>query len=250
MRKRVLMAGSMLIILLLTAAPVGWAAPLRQAQSTITYPTDGTTVSGQVEVRGVALHPNMDFYQVRYAPGPQPAGDSQWQDFAIVEGRQVENDVLGTWDTTQVPDGRYTLALAVWGANDANNPYVFFATNITVNNTNPVATPTPEEAEEATEMPPTPTAGPTATPVGVEQPATSTPRPTPTVSTSALATPTVSASESSGMSLDTGEIRDGFCVGGLFTVLLLSLWGLYQLVKVGLRWLLRQRSQSSSGAPH
>ncbi len=249
MHRRVHILGLVLLAFLLAGAPVGLAAPLRQAQSTITYPTDGTTVSGQVEVRGVALHPNIDFYQVRYAPGPQPTGDSQWQDFAIVEGRQVENDVLGTWDTTPIPDGQYTLALAVWGAGDANNPYVFFATNITVNNASPVASPTPDEPEEPTEMPATPTAGPTATPVAVEQPATSTPRPTPTVSTSVLATPTAGDLDQPAMSLNMGEIQDGFCVGGLFTVFLLSLWGLYLLAKLGLRWFLRQRSQSSSGAP-
>jgi hypothetical protein len=248
MHKRVLLVGLLLLTGLLALAPAGRAAPLFQAQAMITYPTDGTTVSGQVQVKGVALHPNMDFYQVRYASGGQPAADSQWQDFAIVEGQQVDGDVLGTWDTTQIPDGQYTLALAVWGVNDANNPYLFFATNITVNNTNPVATPTPEE--EPTEVPPTPTLGPSPTPVAVEQPATSTPRPTPTLAVSLLPTPATSVSEEPAVSLNVGQIRDGFCVGGLIAVLLLSLWGLYLLAKAGLRWFLRQRSQSSSGARH
>ncbi len=248
MHKRVLLVGLLLLTGLLALAPAGRAAPLFQAQAMITYPTDGTTVSGQVQVKGVATHPNMDFYQVRYASGAQPAADSQWQDFVIVEGQQVDGDVLGTWDTTQIPDGQYTLALAVWGVNDANNPYLFFATNITVNNTNPVATPTPEE--EPTEVPPTPTLGPSPTPAAVEQPATSTPRPTPTLVASLLPTPTISASEEPAVSLNVGQIRDGFCVGGLIAVLLLSLWGLYLLAKAGLRWFLRQRSQSSSGARH
>lgn len=244
MRKRMLLLGLALVIGLFAFAPVGRAAPFLQTQSTITYPTDGATVSGQVEVRGVALHPNMDFYQVRYASGAQPTGDSQWQDFAIVEGRQVDRDVLGTWDTTQIPDGQYTLALAVWGVNDPNNPYVFFATNITVNNASPVSSPTPEE-QEPTELPPTPTTGPSPTPVTVEQPATSTPRPTPTVPTSLLPTPTVEGEEEPPMSVNVGQVRDSFCVGGLVSVFLLALWGLYLLAKVGLRWFLRQRSQSS-----
>ncbi len=247
MHKRMLLVGLALLTGLFAVVPVGRAAPLFQAQSMITYPTDGTTVSGEVQVKGVALHPNMDFYQVRYAAGAQPAADSQWKDFAIVEGQQVDDDVLGTWDTTQIPDGQYTLALAVWGVNDANNPYVFFATNITVNNTNPVPTPTPEE-QEPTDVPATPTVGPSPTPVAVEQPATSTPRPTPTLSASLLPTPTISASDEPSMSLNVGQIRDGFCVGGLITVLLLSFWGLYLLAKAGLRWFLRQRSQPSSGA--
>jgi hypothetical protein len=50
------------------------------------------------------------------------------------------------------------------------------------------------------------------------------------------------------VSLDVGRIRDGFCVGGLIALLLLSVWGFYLLAKAGLRWFLRQRSQSSPGA--
>jgi hypothetical protein len=245
MVKRILVAVLALSVMVLALDSVGRAAPLFQAQSMITYPTDGTTVSGQVEIRGIATHPNMDFYQVRYAPGPQPAGDSQWQDFAIVEGQQVQDGPLGTWDTTQIPDGQYTLALAVWGINDPNNPYVFFATNITVNNANPVNTPTPEATP--TELPPTPTLGPTPTPVSVEQPASPTPRATPTVPSSVVPTPTLAAAEEPVVALDVGRIRDGFCVGGMVTVLLLALWGLYLLAKAALRWFLRRRSEPSSG---
>lgn len=247
MHKRMLLLGLVLVIGLLAPAAPGWAAPLYQAQATITYPTDGTTVSGQVEVQGVALHPNMDFYQVRYAPGGQPTAGTQWQDFSIVEGQQVDSGVLGVWDTTQIPDGQYTLALAVWGVDDPNNPYLFFVTNITVNNANLVASPTPEE-QEPTEVPPTPTPGPTPTPVVVEQPATATPRATPTVQMSVSPTPTIIVDEEPPVALNLGEIQDSFCVGGLITVLLLSLWGFYLLAKAALRWFLRRRSETSSGA--
>jgi hypothetical protein len=246
MQKRILVAGVALLTVVILFGQVGWAAPMFQAQSTITYPTDGMTVSGQVEVRGIATHPNMDFYQVRYAAGGQPTGDSQWQDFSIVQGQQVQDGVLGTWDTTQIPDGQYTLALAVWGGNDPNNPYLFFATNLTVNNTNPVSTPT--SVPEPTELPPTATTGPTATPMAVEQPATATPRPTPTIPLSAVPTPTTTAVEGPSVALDMGRIRDGFCTGGLITTFLLSLWGLYLLAKAALRWVLRRRSESSPGA--
>ncbi|MGD2144310.1 MAG: hypothetical protein PVF54_07525 [Anaerolineae bacterium] len=244
MHKRVSIVGLALLVFMFAAGPVGRAAPASQARSMITYPTDGTTVSGEVEVKGVALHPNMDFYQVRYAPGPGPTGESQWRDFAIVEGEQIENEVLGVWDTTQIPDGQYTLALAVWGVNDPNNPYVFFATNLTVNNTNPVPSPTPEETPTET---PTPTVGPTPTPVVIEQPASPTPRPTPTPEPSAIETPASGADRGPRVALSFAQVRDGFCTGGLITVLLLSLWGLYLVARTLLRWYLRERTQSSSG---
>lgn len=247
MFKRMLVVGLGLLMVLLAVGQVGRAAPLLQAQSMITYPPDGARVSGQVEVRGVARHPNIDFYQVRYAPGAQPEGGSQWVDFAIVEGRQVENDVLGTWDTTQLPDGQYTLALAVWGINDPNNPYLYFATSLTVDNTDPVVTPTPVEEVEPTQVVATITPGPTPTPVAVEQPPTVTPRPTPTFSPSALETPTVAPEGPSDLALNVGQIRDGFCTGGMIAVGLLTVWGLYVFGKAGVRWALRQRSTSSSG---
>jgi hypothetical protein len=245
MHKRILVAVLALVVIALTVGTVSQAAPLFQAQSMITYPTDGTTVSGQVEVRGIATHPNIDFYQVRFAAGGQPTGESQWQDFAIVQGQQVQDDMLGTWDTSQIPDGQYTLALAVWGIDDPNNPYVFFVTNLTVNNTNPVNTPTPEPSP--TEPPPTVTLGPTPTLVPVEQPATSTPRPTPTVPSGGGPTPTAVAAEGPSVALDMRQVRDGFCTGGLITIFLLSLWGAYLLVRTALRWLLRRRSEPSSG---
>jgi hypothetical protein len=226
--------------------PVGQAAPLRQARAIINYPTDGMTVSGEVEVKGIATHPNLDFYQLRYAPGPEPTGDSQWVDFALVEGQGVENDVLGTWDTTQIPDGQYTLALAVWGSNDSASPYVFFVNSVTVNNAQPVASPTPAQTPTPQEAPPTPTQGPTPTPVTVEQPATSTPRPTETPLVEdgeVIATPASDDDDGLDMALNFGQVREAFCNGGLITLSLLALWGVYVFSKTLIRWYLRQRTE-------
>jgi len=247
MFKRMLVVGLVLLVVLLAAGPVGRAAPLYQIESSITQPANGARVSGQVEVRGVARHPNIDFYQVRYAPGSGPTEDTQWEDFGFVYGRQVENDVLGTWDTTQLPDGQYTLALAVWGINDPNNPHLDYVTNLVVDNSELVMTPTPVEEVEPTQVVATITPGPTPTPVAVEQPPTVTPRPTPTFSPSALETPTVAPEGPSELALNVGQIRDGFCTGGMIAVGLLTVWGLYVFGKAGVRWALRQRSTSSSG---
>ena len=243
MYKRTLAVGIALVIILAAAGPPGWAAPQPQARSVVTYPADGMTISGVVEVTGFATHPSINAYQLRYAAGPQPTGDSQWVDFAIVQGTQVEDNVLGAWDTTGVPDGQYTLALAVWGANDAASPYVFFVTNLTVNNAQLVATPTPEPPTP--EPMPTAVVGPTPTPVAVEQPATPTPRPSPTPRQEVTeeATPSSNGEEDEAkMFLDVDEMRAAFCTGGLITTFLFLLWCLYLLTKVGVRWFLRQRS--------
>lgn len=242
MHKRLLVVGMTLTILLIVGSP-GWAAPQPQARSVITHPTNGMTVSGVVEIAGIATHPNMNFYQLRYAAGPEPAGDSQWIDFAIVEGVQVDNDVLGTWDTTTVPDGQYSLALAVWGVDDPNNPYLFFTIHVTVNNAQPVETPTTEPPTP--EPMPTAVAGPTHTPVSVEQPATSTPRPSPTPHAGEgeeIPAPVVGEDEQPGFTFDVDTLRQAFCDGVLLTTSLFALWGLYLLAKAGVRWFLRRRT--------
>ena len=241
MHKRILVVGTALVLILLAVSPPGWAAPLAQARSVVTYPAEGTTVSGVVEVTGIATHPNMDFYQVRYAAGPEPTGSSQWVDFAIVEATQVENDVLGAWDTTVIPDGEYTLALAVWGVNDPAGPYVFFVTHLRVNNAQPVATPTPEEATP--EPMPTAVIGPTATPVAIEQPATPTPRPSPVPQDEVAEETMMPSPEEEGFDvpLNVAELRTAFCTGGLITGILLLLWGSYLVAKAGVRWFLRQQ---------
>jgi len=242
MHKRILTIGVALVIILFAVTSSGWAAPQYQARAVITYPSDGMMVSGVVDVIGIATHPNMNFYQVRYAAGPQPTGDSQWVDIAFVYETQVENDVLVTWDTTLIPDGQYTLALAVWGTDDAASPYLFFVTHLTVNNAQPVATPTSEPPTP--EPMPTAVAGPTPTPVPVEQPATPTPYPSPTSLSEAIEeTATPSARDEGGLSLplDVAELRAAFYSGGLITVMLFLMWALYLLVKAGVRWFIRQR---------
>lgn len=245
MYKRMLAVGAALLAALLIVGSPGWAAPLSQARSIVSYPANGMTVGGAVEVTGVATHPNIRSYQLRYAAGPRPTGDSQWVDFAIVEATQVENDVLATWDTTIIPDGQYTLALAVWGVDDAASPYVFFVTDLTVNNALPVETPTPEPSTP--EPLPTAVIGPTPTPVPIEQPPTPTSPPSPTPESGELEETPAPTGEDEGFRLpiDFASLRAAFISGGKITFVLFLLWALYVFVKAVLRWFLRRRT----GAP-
>ncbi|MCK4316830.1 MAG: hypothetical protein KAX24_13765, partial [Anaerolineae bacterium] len=143
MHKRALAVGVVLVMILLTMGSPGWAAPQPQARSVITYPTDGMTISGVVEVAGIATHPNILWYEVDYAYGAEPTGESQWIPLTYVENAQVEDGVLVIWDTTSVPDGSYCLALTIKGRDDPIY-YQQFVKRLTVNNAQPVETPAPE----------------------------------------------------------------------------------------------------------
>lgn len=245
MHKRILVVGMALVMVLFAAGSPGRAAPQFQARSVITSPTDGMTVGGVVNIMGIATHPNMRFYQLRYAAGAQATGESQWVDFAIVEGTQVDNAALATWDTTTLPDGQYTLALAVWGVDDAASPYVSFVTSLIVNNAQPVETPTTESEPATPEPMPTAETGPTATPVTVEQPPTSTPPPSPTPGegkdTQAVEEPSDGDEGGFSLPINFAELRAAFVGGGKLALLLFVLWALYLFVKALVRWLLRHR---------
>jgi hypothetical protein len=228
--------------LVLAARGPSWAAPQLQGRAVITNPTNGMRLGGIVDVTGVATHPNINFYQLRYAAGATVTGDTQWVDFAIVQAAQVESDVLASWDTTTIPDGPYVLALAVWGQDDPSNPYLFFVEYLTIDNTQFV--PTPEGPTETPEPLPTVEAGPTPTPVAIEQPATSTPRPTPTAAGQGAAdgspTQTPEPDLALRLPMDVQDVREAFCSGGGIALLLLSLWGLYLLLKALVRHFLRR----------
>jgi hypothetical protein len=241
LHKRALVVGMVLAVLLALGSR-GWAAPPLQARAVVTYPTDGMTIGGVVEITGIATHPNIQWYDVSYAAGAQATGGSQWVSLALVENTQVENGVLATWDTTGLPAGQYSLALTVVGRDD---PFTYqqIVTRLTVNN----AQLAPEATQEQATPEPLPTAvtGPTPTPVTVEQPATATPRPSPTAEAGGGedVTPSAVGEEGSSVPFSMGELRGAFCNGGLITVMLFLLGGLYMLAKATIRWYLRHNKQ-------
>jgi hypothetical protein len=240
MYKRVLTVGVTLAIVLLAVVLPSHAAPPRQWRSVITYPEAGATVGGIVEIRGIATHANFDSYQVRYAPGTNVAGDTAWVDIVMLVPNPVDNGVLCTWDTTTLPDGPYVLALAVWGVGDPENPHLHFVEHVVVDNSSFEPSPEPTlEEEPAVTVP----AGPTPTLASIVQPPTSTPRPSPESEESEAegsVTPTPEAEgDGLGVNLDASVLQNAFCTGGLITVMLFLLWGLYMTAKASIRWYLR-----------
>jgi hypothetical protein len=163
----------------------------------------------------------------------------------------VVNGILGTWDTTQVPNGQYVLALAVYEV-DNQTPNVYFVNNLTVNNEE--ATPTPEatatpEADEPDAEPTTDEAAPPPAAPTISLPPTSTPRPTATL-VAAGAEDEEGGDDEGGLlptdifSVD--AVKDAFKTGAQFAFLLYAVGILYTLAKAAIRYYLRQTGSKSS----
>ena len=127
-------------------------------------PTDSGVVGGIVSIIGTANVGDMQGFTVSFGLGEDP---QQWiaigemRTEAVIEGR------LALWDTTQIPDGAYTLRLRALVGTDVPTYQDAYVYHLFVSNAPRTATPLPTLYPSAT---------PTATVV-----ATVTPTPLPTV---------------------------------------------------------------------
>nr|MBC7245445.1 hypothetical protein [Chloroflexota bacterium] len=212
------------ILGLIACVVLGWgwvdlaAEPLAQAQpSNITSPADNSVVRGVVPIVGTAVDPQFWKYEVHYGPDPNPM--NQWVLIGVVHETQVLDGLLETWDTTLVPDGKYSLRLRV--VNRTGNYREIFVHGILVANAAPTDTPTPME--------------PTSTP----SPTPTTPAATPTfiIPTSPLAqptaTPTLARPTQSVLPevLDIHAWRQSLCLGVQLMVVMLVLIALVFLLR-------------------
>ncbi|MEQ8677741.1 MAG: transglycosylase domain-containing protein [Aggregatilineales bacterium] len=104
----------------------------------ITEPSGGQTVQGNVNITGQISADNFNRYQLEYASANNP------NNFFLIgtfQQQQPNQGTIGTWDTTQVTNGQYTIRLAVF----SNTGGFLYRTTqgITVNNPLPTATPQP-----------------------------------------------------------------------------------------------------------
>lgn len=249
----------LVVLLCLVGLPLGTglAAPLSQdTVLTITYPSPGSVLSGQVPIQGTATHPGFVSYGLLYATGTEVTGATSWQHNSPIAWdvrTMVVNGVLGTWDTTQVPNGQYVLAIAMYKAGD-DTPSVFFVNNLTVNNEE--ATPTPEPTATPTgEVPgegqPTEEPGPPPAAATIVLPPTATPRPTATLAPDTAATDEDGGDEDGGgplpanlFSLD--AVKETFVLGAQIALLLYAIGILYVLAKAVIRYYLRQSKRKRS----
>lgn len=154
----------------LAVLPAG-ASPVYQLcnQVAITSPESGADLRGAVTVAGSASIGDFQFYKVEYATAAQP---DLWRAVSQTYSQPVINGPLDRWNTTVLPDGEgYSLKLT---AVDVRGQEVCrdVVRDLTIANTEPTTTPTPE-------TPPT-LPGPTATstPRATATPAPPTPTPT------------------------------------------------------------------------
>lgn len=174
MRKSVI---PLITILIVAGTALGYstvaeAVPAYQqcTQVEITSPEAGDDVRGTVPIEGSASIADFQFYKVEYSTAAQP---NLWRAVSQTYSQPVVSGTLDRWNTTVLPDGEYNLKLTTV---DVRGQEVCrsFARNLTIANSEPTATATPEV------LPTLP--GPTATPTPRATNTPAPPTPTPTIS--------------------------------------------------------------------
>jgi len=82
-----------------------------------TDPVAGDEIQGTVELKGYVNIANLGFYKYQYAP----TGTESWQ--TIAAGNQIRNnDIIGSWNTSQISPGWYLLRLVVSDSQNTELP--------------------------------------------------------------------------------------------------------------------------------
>ncbi len=181
----------------------------------ITAPADGERLFGLVTITGSAAHPTaFAAYTLEYKDLREL--DSPW--FLVQERvtQQVQDGVLGAWNTIMVPDGVYQLRLRVFL--DGNQSVEFTVSNLQVANSEP--TPVPTVASDlAGASVATPTPGPSPT-SPVEQPPSNNPAGAEITGLDAIPAadsepPSASSAGSTGSTtrINVDRVRSAFCSG-------------------------------------
>lgn len=107
----------------------------------INNPADGQTLTGTVTITGQISAPDFARYELLYS-----VDGSNFQSIGPASNQQfpAAGSTIGTWDTSLLPNGTYTLRLAAFSSSGG---YIFRDVRVTTSN-----------------VPPTPTPAPTATP--------------------------------------------------------------------------------------
>jgi cytoskeletal protein RodZ len=92
------------------APPAVVAAVCADSRLAFANPGVGQVLSGVVSITGRAAHENPDYYKLEYATGANAEGG-----YVYFDGNkgQVDGGILGTLNTTALPNGEYTLQLTM-----------------------------------------------------------------------------------------------------------------------------------------
>jgi 1A family penicillin-binding protein len=146
----------------------------------ITSPVDGATISGLVPLMGTVTMPDFERYDLVYSRGWD---NGNWEWISGPHQSQVTDGQLGEWNTLDLADGEYTLAVVAYARGGGRTDY---KVRVRVQNSAPIGTPTPLVTETPLPLPtetplPTQTPFPTETPLPTQTPfPTETPLPTET----------------------------------------------------------------------
>ena len=162
----------------------------QQDLAVISSPASNEVLQGSVEVTGSADYPSFQFYILEFSP--EPITGDQWQIIGQIREAPVIDGVLAVWDTTQVPDGSYTIRLRVVRLD--GNYSEAFSSQVAISNAQPLPTDTPlpdATTAPAPNLPPTvtPTPLPPTPTIVIDQPVIDTPTPRPVPTTPPLADP-------------------------------------------------------------
>lgn len=218
----------------LAAAPV-LSRVMAQAgdatQAIITAPTTGEQLFGQVTISGTASHPSLfASYTLEYDSLSDPA--VQWLLVQPRVSQQVQNDVLGVWNTNVIPDGVYQLRLRVALTDGQSAETV--VSNLRVVNSAPTPIPT-SAAPLGDDALPTPGPSPTSL---IQQPPSNNPDDD---AITGLDTPvpaaavTTSGSSDPERRINLSRIWRAFCSGVYLTLAAFAVMLVYVVVRARLR---------------
>ena len=114
-------------------------ATTQQPVVRIASPSANQTVYSLVQIIGTVSVPNFSYYQLELSQASNPNAVAALGD-AIHTARPGDNQYLGGWDTTSVPDGQYNLRIHFY---DSAGHNAVVQVPVVVNNTNPPVQPTP-----------------------------------------------------------------------------------------------------------
>ena len=214
-----------LLLVLTAAGPLQETPPAPTSRAVIDSPAEGDVVAGLVTVTGTVVDPAFESYDLEYAPDPTLAS-VPWTPVQGTVTQQVSGGVLGAWDTTTLPDGRYVLRLRM---NRRDDMPIEYEVRVVVANATPTPT-SPPPTRTPTAVPGTPTPGPSPTPL-IEQPPTRTPRPAAALGP----TPTPGPAIPADSPLRPDRLIAAARTGALFAVGTFGLLGLYALVRASER---------------